>query len=107
MSFMELKKNLNNNRASKANIGLKSKQFYKLLPYFKHDLLKFEQIRLKNDKIGRKSKLRTTEDKLFFTLYYFKTYPTFDVLGSHFGMSKTREELVLGFIIIQEYFIGV
>jgi hypothetical protein len=31
--------------------------------------------------------LDTDEKKLFFVLYYLKTYPTFDVLGFHFGFS--------------------
>ena len=29
-------------------------------------------------------------DKLFFTLVYFKTYPTFDVLGTQFGMGRSK-----------------
>lgn len=39
---------------------------------------------------GRKGALPTARDKLFFLLYYFKVYPTFDVLGSHFGMARSK-----------------
>jgi len=37
---------------------------------------------------GPKGNLDTFEKKLFFILYYLKTYPTFDVLGFHFGLSS-------------------
>jgi hypothetical protein len=37
---------------------------------------------------GRKPKLPTIDDKLVFTLHYFKSYPTFDNLASTFGMSR-------------------
>jgi len=37
---------------------------------------------------GPKGNLDTFNKKLFFILYYLKTYPTFDVLGFHFGLSS-------------------
>lgn len=39
---------------------------------------------------GRKGKLPRVKDKLFFTLVYLKTYPTFDVLASQFNMSRSK-----------------
>ena len=39
---------------------------------------------------GSKGKLPEMTDKLFFTLVYFKTYPTFDVLGTQFGMGRSK-----------------
>ncbi len=39
---------------------------------------------------GRKGKLATIADKLFFLLYYFKVYPTFDVLASFFYMARSK-----------------
>ena len=44
---------------------------------------------------GIKGKLPTMADKLLFVLYYYKTYPTFDVLGAQFDMvrSKANENL--------------
>ena len=34
---------------------------------------------------GAKGELPTPADKRLFVLYYYKTYPTFDVLGTQFG----------------------
>lgn len=39
---------------------------------------------------GRKGALPTMWDKLLFLLYYFKVYPTFDVLGTQFDMSRSK-----------------
>lgn len=39
---------------------------------------------------GQKGALPTMRDKLLFLLYYFKVYPTFDVLGTQFGMSRSK-----------------
>jgi len=39
---------------------------------------------------GRKGALPTMADKLMFLLYYFKVYPTFDVLGTQFHMSRSK-----------------
>jgi len=37
---------------------------------------------------GVKGVLDTVEKKLFFTLFYLKVYPTFDVLGALFGKPR-------------------
>jgi len=44
---------------------------------------------------GAKGKLVTPEDKLFFLLFYLKSYPTFDVLGFifHLAPSKANENV--------------
>jgi len=39
---------------------------------------------------GRKSNLRTMATKLLFVLYYYKVYPTFDVLGLTFNLSRSK-----------------
>lgn len=39
---------------------------------------------------GAKGKLTTIKAKLFFTLVYMKTYPTFDVLGTQFSMGRSK-----------------
>ena len=39
---------------------------------------------------GRKGALPTMRDKLLFLLYYFKVYPTFDVLGTQFNMGRSK-----------------
>ena len=39
---------------------------------------------------GQKGALPTMREKLFFLMYYLKVYPTFDVLGTHFGMGRSK-----------------
>ncbi len=39
---------------------------------------------------GKKGALPTMLDKILFLLYYFKVYPTFDVLGTQFNMSRSK-----------------
>ncbi len=39
---------------------------------------------------GRKGKLASSQQKLFFILYYLKTYPTFDVLAANFGLARSK-----------------
>ena len=39
---------------------------------------------------GQKGKLPGEHEKLIFLLYYLKVYPTFDVLGTQFGMSRSK-----------------
>ncbi len=39
---------------------------------------------------GQKGKLPNEHEKLIFLLYYLKVYPTFDVLGTQFGMSRSK-----------------
>jgi len=38
---------------------------------------------------GSKGGLETKENKLFFILRYFKSYPTYDTLGWEFGMDRS------------------
>jgi len=39
---------------------------------------------------GAKGKLTTYADKLLFVLYYYKVYPTFDVLSTQFDMARSK-----------------
>jgi Helix-turn-helix of DDE superfamily endonuclease len=39
---------------------------------------------------GRKSRLASVEARLFFILFYFKTYPLQTVMGTIFGMSQSQ-----------------
>jgi hypothetical protein len=39
---------------------------------------------------GRSARLQRVEDKLFFILFYFKCYPTFDVAGILFDLHRSR-----------------
>jgi hypothetical protein len=85
--------------------GLSHAQFDHLLPVF-NDIYQTTQQQMYEKGVvsgtrtrtpggGSKGKLPTMADKLLFVLYYYKTYPTFDVLGTQFDMvrSKTHENL--------------
>lgn len=86
-------KNLTRDRTVKAIIGMSREKFDLLVPVFSSSDDEIQQERLTNKEIkriqnsGPKSILDSYEKKLFFTLYYLKAYPTFDVLGFHFGLS--------------------
>src|SRR3989475_11524572 len=92
-------------RQMKALTGLSQAQFDSLLPVFS-DLYRAAQqhayeegsqsgTRRRRPGGGSKGKLPTMVEKLLFVLYYYKTYPTFDVLGTQFAMvrSKANEHL--------------
>jgi len=92
-------------RQMKALTGLSQAQFDHLLPVFS-DIYRTTQqhtyeegvqsgTRRRHPGGGSKGKLPTMAEKLPFVLYYYKTYPTFDVLGTQFDMvrSKAHENL--------------
>ena len=78
------------NRLSLAHIGLTERQFNNLLVFFKKEYEKVKKKRENIKKAGRKSKLSTIEKKLFFILYYMKTYPTYDMLSGIFGLHRSN-----------------
>ncbi len=93
------------NRQMKALTGVSQAQFDFLLPVFSHVYQEAQQKRYENGVetgmrsrkpgAGIKGKLPTMANKLQFVLYYYKTYPTFDVLDAQFDMvrSKANENL--------------
>jgi hypothetical protein len=92
-------------RQLKALTGLSQAQVDHLLPVFSEVYTEQQQqkyaegvasgARTRKPGGGAKGKLLTMVDKLLFVLYYYKTYPTFDVLGPQFAMvrSKAHENL--------------
>ena len=87
-------------RQMKALTGLSQAQFNHLLPVFS-DIYQATQQKTYDKGIesgtrrrkpggGGKGKLPTLADKLLFVLYYYKTYPTFDVLGTQFAMARSK-----------------
>ncbi len=92
-------------RQMRALTGLNISQFDRLAREFENDYKDQQQQvyleglaegkRQRRPGGGAKGKLPSITDKLFFTLVYFKTYPTFDVLGTQFdmGRSKANENL--------------
>lgn len=90
---MNIQKIINNKRVVQAMIGTSKEEFERLVPQFEKVLT---EARLNNPtrkhKLGQgiKGKLPTMQDKLFFTLFYLKVYPTFDVLGCFFDKGRSR-----------------
>ena len=87
-------------RQMKALTGLSQAQFDSLLPVFS-DIYQATQQRTYEEGAqsgtrrrhpggGSKGKLPTMVEKLQFALYYYKTYPTFDVLGTQFAMARSK-----------------
>src|SRR5262245_35850229 len=87
-------------RQMKALTGLSQVQFNRLLPVFS-DIYQATQhqtyaqgiesgTRRRKPGGGCKGKLPTMADKLLFLLYYYKVYPTFDVLGTQFEMARSK-----------------
>lgn len=46
--------------------------------------------RQRKPEVGQKGRLNTMDKKLFFMLYYLKVYPTYDVLGYHFDLGRSK-----------------
>ena len=80
-------------RAFRALTGVSREEFRELLPVFTasyEELLweayeRNQATRQRQPGGGQKGVLTTMDKKLFFILYYWKVYPTFDVLGDRFG----------------------
>jgi len=88
-NFITLKRD----RTIKATIGMSREKFDALVPVFAEAHDQFLREKLQNKEIkclpkgGPKGVLDTPEKRLFFILYYLKTYPTFDVLGFLFNLT--------------------
>src|SRR2546430_10980629 len=89
---------IRDDRQMKALTGLSQAQFDHLLPVFS-DIYRATQQHTYEEGIasgtrrrhpggGSKGKLPTMADKLQLVLYYFKTYPTFDVLATQLAMGR-------------------
>lgn len=84
---------LTDDRIIAALIGMPKAKFTTLAKDFESASLEIDRERVLNGEIkqvkqgGPKGYLDSPEKKLFFILFYLKTYPTFDVLGFHFGLS--------------------
>ena len=91
---------LNGDRLMKATTGLSVSEFDELTPKFAQEIEterwnRYERgveegNRERRPGGGRRGNLRTVSEKLFFTLFYFKCYPTFDVLGLVFDLNRSN-----------------
>ena len=91
---------IRDDRQMKSLTGVSQAQFDFLLPVFSHVYEEAQYQRYQDGvEVGKRSrkpgagikgKLPTMANKLEFVLYYYKTYPTFDVLGSNFDMARSK-----------------
>ena len=78
-------------RAIKALTGLSYQEFSDLVPLFEKSIYEIQmQKRDRRRKAGggRRGVLKTAEERLFFVLFYLKTYPTFDVVAFLFDFQR-------------------
>src|ERR1700730_2171463 len=91
---------IRDDRQMKALTGLSQDQFDHLPPVFS-DMYQDSQQKTYESRMasgtrrrkpggGSKGKLPTMAEKLQFVLYYYKTYPTFDVLGTQFEIARSK-----------------
>jgi hypothetical protein len=91
---------IRDDRQMKALSGLSQDQLHPLLPVFSDIYQATQQktsaegltsgTRVRKPGGGFKGKLPTMAEKLLFVLYYDKTYPTFDVLGTQCDMVRSK-----------------
>lgn len=91
---MYYKAALRTDRMCKATTGLKVDEFNALVEDFFINYTEFEAKRKKKRQrklgAGRGSKIETIEEKLFYVLWYMKTYPTFDVASFYVGFHRSN-----------------
>ncbi|WP_448600824.1 transposase family protein, partial [Thermoleptolyngbya sp.] len=90
--MLNIERVLKQDRLLRALTGLNQKAFEELLAAFS---LLYEQTcqtqpRQRAVGGGRKARLLGNQEKLFFILFYFKCYPTFDVAGIIFDMHRSQ-----------------
>lgn len=90
---MHIASALRTDRLCKALTGLKVSEFESFVLDFEMYYKEFEATRKKKRirKIGggRDSKIETAREKLFYILWYMKTYPTFDVASFTVGFARS------------------
>lgn len=92
--MLNIERALENDRLLRAVTGLNRKAFDPLCEVFgaayQEALERETKPRQRARGGGRKARLGSIEAKLFFILFYFKCYPTFDVLGLLFDLERGR-----------------
>jgi hypothetical protein len=85
---------LKDNRLLRATTGLNRKAFDNLLKDFTQvyleELNQEHPNRIRKQGGGRKGRLKTIESKLFYILFYFKCYPTFDLAAVLFDFDRSQ-----------------
>ena len=90
--MLNIERALKQDRLLRALTGLNRKAFESLLESFnqRYEQTLLEKPRQRSVGGGRKARLRTTQDKLFYILFYFKCYPTFDLAGILFDIDRSQ-----------------
>lgn len=94
--MLDLQRALKHDRLLRALTGLNGNAFEELKADFAQALAEAEvprrspQPRQRATGAGRKPRLVTVEAKLFFILFYFKVYPTFDLAGLLFDLDRSQ-----------------
>jgi hypothetical protein len=89
---MNIDKTLNNSRLVRAVLGVTKKEFESLLITFKQILMEHRTLNKRKRAVGggANGNIKSPKQKLFYILFYLKTYPTFDVAAFAFASSKSR-----------------
>lgn len=108
---MKISSAFRTDRMCKGLTGLTKQEFKDLLPLFAINYKEFEYKRKPDRKRalggGRISKLRTIEEKLFYILWYMKTYPTFDLASFLVGFTRScAHDWMHGLLPILEQTLG-
>lgn len=91
--MLDLNRVFQNDRLMRALTGLNLAAFDQLLPSFSAAYTAAHPMSPKRQRspgAGRKANLKEMEDKLFFVLFYFKCYPTFDLAGIFFDFDRSQ-----------------
>lgn len=90
--MLDIQRVLNQDRLLRALTGLNRKAFEALLKTFSclYEQNREQQPRQRAVGGGRKARLLGTQEKLFFILFYFKCYPTFDLAGIIFDLHRSQ-----------------
>lgn len=91
---MNITKILAHPRSMQAMTGLSKTEFDDLIITFEHSVMENKReastSTVRKFGGGRQGRLVTVPEKLFYILFYLKTYPTFDVLGVWFDFDATN-----------------
>ena len=91
---MQIRSALRTNRLCKSLTGLTVAEFTNLVADFSWNYHAYEAKRITERKRklggGRGSKIETIEEKLFYVLFYLKTYPTFDIASFYVGFARSK-----------------
>ena len=91
--MLNIERALTNDRLCKSLTGMSVNEIDNLLVTFEKAYLEINNSKNKNKNrirkigAGRKGALPTLRHKLFFILFYFKCYPTFDLAGFVINLS--------------------